>query len=162
MASASLPSSACSAPSPLCLDVLPADILVVILRLLPVVPRIRTIARLNKRWRELAYRSVDSFTNTSIDWARSTCVNALARLPSLTSLDISGTTTSRPLRLPTTLRHLGVSLCPSLQLSEPLPAHLTSFSLSQPSTVPHSRRSRSASGPKYFPSIADTPRSSLS
>lgn len=116
-----------SARPTLFLDALPTDILVAILRLLPVVPRIRTIARLNKRWCELAYRSVDSLARKTIDWARQ--VNTLARLSSLTSLEIA--TPSGPVRLPSALTHLGLLVNPqhSLQLLEPIPSQLTSFAL---------------------------------
>lgn len=121
MASAS---SSHSAPAP-CLDTLPADILIAILRLLPVVPRIRTIARLNKRWREFAYRSIDSFNGASVEWTRSACAKALARLSSLTSLDIG---TPVPMRLPSTLQHLSVWANSTLKLTGRLP-QLSSLSL---------------------------------
>lgn len=115
------------------LDALPADVLITILRLIPVIPRMRTLATLSKRWNELTYRSVDALLRRSIDevWhIRPRLVSVLSRLPSLTCLDLSSLEALPDIiRLPPTLCHLGVLWDSPLKLATPLPSSLTSLEL---------------------------------
>lgn len=94
------------------LNSLPSDILMLILRLLPLVPRVRTISILNKRLRELVYRSIDALTDYPQHRMRYRAPHyykALSRLTSLTALNLR-VTPSWPTTyvLPASLRHLGL------------------------------------------------------
>lgn len=117
---------------PVSLNALPADMLLAILRFLPLVPRMRTVGRLSKRWRELAYRSVDSLTDYPLDKLRYRMPpyhKALRWLTSLVRLDLR-VTLSWPQEyvLPITLRHLALRSWCRITVLEPRPA-LTSLTL---------------------------------
>lgn len=114
------------------LDTLPPDVIVLILRLLPVVPRLRTVSRLSKHFNALVYRSIDDLSSAVPYYVLRRLDNSLlARLPSLTNLTIH--VNGQVLVLPTTLRALHiVSNAPNdvqSRFPAPLPL-LTSLSLS--------------------------------
>lgn len=114
------------------LNSLPSDVLMIILRLLPLVPRVRTISILNKRLRELVYRSIDALTDYPQDRMRYRAPHyykALSRLTSLTALNLR-VTPSWPTTyvLPASLRHLGLRSRRAITILEPRPA-LTSLAL---------------------------------
>lgn len=87
---------------------LPADLIISILRFIPLLPRVRTISLLCKQCHALVYRSIDTVREMDdrYDYGTPMCLTStvLARLPSLTSLSLSAT--EERLRLPASLRHL--------------------------------------------------------
>lgn len=130
--SAYLPRCVARTPSPpTTLASLPADVIVFhILRRIPLVPRVRTLSRLSKRWYELVYRSIDSVAHRSSVVPKELLMLmemlARGRLPSLTSLSVIAMQVA-PLHLPSTLRDLELCVS-SVQLATPVPA-LTSLTL---------------------------------
>lgn len=95
-----------------------------ILRLIPLLPRIRALSLLNKRWHSLVYRSIDALHSLSLSSAD--LGPLLARLPSLTSMEFC----PGP-KVPTTLRHLELdssAMRKELIFADPFPA-LTSLSI---------------------------------
>lgn len=120
------------APSAPRLETLPADIIVLILRLLPLVPRVRVVSRLSKHVNALVYRSVDEVSH-EVHHSALQCLSGdvLARLPSLTNLQVH--MNGQDLVLPTTLRTLHIVSSGSEALRSRFPAPLplvTSLSLS--------------------------------
>lgn len=103
---------------------LPPDVVICIASLVPLVPRVRTLSRLNKQWRTLVYRSIDAILGDAVVSAPRVTAATLARLPSLTSLSLLSC--DECLRLPTTLRHLEVG--ERARIGGPFPA-LTSLIL---------------------------------
>lgn len=104
---------------------LPADVLILILRFLPLVPRVRTVSRLSKHLNALVYRSIDDLSDhTHLDGS------VLARLTSVTSLRVDAD--GQDHLLPTTLRTLHiVSNPPDMHSNFPGPLpFVTSLSLS--------------------------------
>lgn len=86
---------------------LPADVIIVLLlRRLPLAPRVRVLSRLNRHWHELVYRSIDTVDCAALTASASFMeMLALGRLPSLTSLKLN-TGYLPQLCLPSLLRDL--------------------------------------------------------
>lgn len=88
------------------LEALPLDVLIIVLRHLPLVGRIRTVSRLNKRFNALVYCSIDALTRDDTFRVHSIPAPLLARLPSLTRLDLFAL--APEITLPSTLRTLRI------------------------------------------------------
>lgn len=83
------------------LDVLPLDVLGLILDFIPRCPRLRSVSRVSKRWRSAVMRTI-----THAQLRPDTMQEMLALLPCLTSAEVSWDQQPSTLALPTRLRRL--------------------------------------------------------